>query len=141
MEALIPLILQYALQYGVPAAISIINAIKKPEATLDDLAAALQVAQTPYGLTPNMALINSAGVVDLGAIVGTTAAPTPPAGFTVDQVAVRVDVSGITRTVCNTAGNCWFIPDFSKVVVAPGAGGAAWTIGTKQFWIPTSVLA
>jgi hypothetical protein len=54
MEALIPLLIQYAIQYGIPAVLALIETLKKKEMTWEEIQAAFAVAETPYGLTPEI---------------------------------------------------------------------------------------
>jgi hypothetical protein len=54
MNALDPLILEYAIKYGIPATLEIIKVFKKENPTIEDWEAAFKVAETPYGLTPKV---------------------------------------------------------------------------------------
>lgn len=54
MQALLPLIIQYALQFGLPAAIQLIDVLKKDNMTWDEIQQAFKTAETPYGLTPQI---------------------------------------------------------------------------------------
>lgn len=51
---LLPILIEYAITYGIPAVISLIETLKKPEMTWDEIQAAFKVAETEYGLTPEI---------------------------------------------------------------------------------------
>ena len=141
--ALIALIAQAILQYGLPAVIQIINNMSKPNPTEADWAAAFALAQTPYGLTPRVTV----PLTDIGVIIApTTPLPFgsvppefdgPPGTF----VIVKVTKEGDARTVCNSSGNCWFIADVKTVLITPGQGGEVWQVGTVRFWVTAAALA
>lgn len=54
MNPLIPLVLEYALRYGIPAALEIVKLVQKKEITVADWEAAFAKAETPYGLKPDL---------------------------------------------------------------------------------------
>lgn len=56
-QVLLPLIIEFALQYGIPAAINLIDVIKKDTISWDDIQDAFSKAQTPYGLTPEIVTV------------------------------------------------------------------------------------
>ena len=56
MQALLPLLIEYAIKYGIPATLEIIRLLKVQDPTADQIAAVFAVAQTPFdqGLNPGV---------------------------------------------------------------------------------------
>lgn len=141
MAALIPLILEYTLKYGVPAATALIEMFKKETITWDDWLAVFATAQTPYGLTPQIV----AGVVDLGVVTGESPMPAgPPPGVATDKVIVKIlpdpTLDPKRRLFCNYAGNCWSVL-LSEFTRAKLGEGETWTnTAGLTFWIPDTLL-
>lgn len=130
--ALIPLIIEYSLKYGIPAVTQLIQVISKPSMTWEEIQAAFAVAETPYGLTPQL----TEPLTDLGVIAAhspSVSATGAPDGFPMANVIVSLkrDPGSPAVTLCNAAGNCWFVPDESKIVKA----SQLWTVGAVQFWM------
>lgn len=139
----IALILQYALQYGLPAALEIIKLFQKSSVNLADWEAAFAVAQTPYGLTAQL----TDPVTDLGLIAAASQqpAPDPPGGVRSEMVIVSVKpfVSGGAnwRTICNVAGNCWAV-DITAMTRTDSGEGQIWTAPSGvKFFLTKEALA
>lgn len=145
MEALLPLIIQYSIQYGIPAVVSLIDIIKKPSMTWDEIQAAFKVAETPYGLTPQITG-DTPTAHDLGVIIPPVSDPptgTIPTEFqTSPFVIVKISHSGQGVTICNAKGNCWLIFDESTIVktAVTGPDGQVWQVGNQKFFVLPEAL-
>lgn len=146
MNPAILVILQYAVQYGIPAALEIVKLFQKPNPTLADWEAAFAVAQTPYGLTPNLALLGAdpISVGNLQPPVPVSTDAVPPEFDTPGRprvAAKKVAVQGSGRVVCNAAGDCWVFPDAARIPIATVPTGQIWGTGAVAWFIPTAFLA
>lgn len=141
--ALIALIAQYVLQYGLPAALKIIQTLMaKGPVTEAEWAAAFATAQTPYGLTAQVSTVQDLGVVispiPTTQTSGIAEFDSPPANFLI----VKLTTQGQSVTICNQHGNCWFIPDIREVGIATYPEGQIWIVpGGLRFFILKSAIS
>lgn len=138
--AVIPIILQYALQYGVPAVMEIIKLFQKDAITVADWEAAFAVAQTPYGLTPQLL---QSGPVPFPVGQPTDPPKDVPAGVTPEQVIVTIkpDVTPGWKWFCNYKNDCWYVllSEFTKTALGTGQ---LWTNAAGlRFYLPADILA
>ena len=149
MEALLPLVIQYAIQYGIPAVVSLIDIIKKPTMTWDEIQAAFKVAETPYGLTPQ--IVNAAPTAhDLGVLdIALPAWSDYPTGSIPTQFQGSPNVIvKITRDnppsviICNNNKKCWLVFDESTIIKSTmtAPDGQVWTVGDQQFFVVPEAL-
>lgn len=143
MPPAILLIVQYALQFGIPAALEIVKLFQKTNPTLADWEAAFAVAQTPYGLTPHL---SGAGVIDLGVVPGIPTQAVPSSGLAEFDVPpgtfiiTKVIKEGLARTICNAAARCWYLP-VGPTSVTPDPNGEIWTFNNQRWFVMKSALA
>lgn len=141
VAALLPLILEFTLKYGIPAATQLIEMFKKETITWDDWLAVFNTAATPYGLTPQ--IVNP--VTDLG-IVTPESPPTTetiPTGIDPWKVIVKVKAGIVPGTLdlCNSAGNCWTVlpGTFTRAKTGPGE---TWTVSNGMtFYLTAAAVA
>lgn len=77
--ALVALLIEYAVKYGIPAVLELINTIKQPTMTWDDIQAAFKMAETPYGLTPELVAKPAPSPVAAAVAAAVATPPTTPA--------------------------------------------------------------
>lgn len=99
------LIIELLLRYGPALAREVAALFGKKEITLDDWNRVFDMADEPYGLTPD------AGILALGKVGGTTPdaiTPTdaPPGAIVIVKVIPAV---GDRETWCNADGDCWVV--------------------------------
>lgn len=137
--ATILLIVQAALQYGIPFAQQVIALFQKTTVTLDDWNKLFAIAHTPLGVTPDLTITGP--ITDLGVIE--SAVPPPSADPDVPNTAIVIVKKTVNPVgypagaviLCNAAGNCWVIYSMSAVTV----NGNTWAVkGGPTFWLAPS---
>lgn len=139
--ALIALLAQAILQYGLPAVLQIINNMQKPNPTEADWTAAFALAQTPYGLTPRLGDFQDLGLIlppVAAQLSGLAEFDVPPGTCVIVKVTRE---TGVT-IICNSLGNCWSVADSLLVSKTPDPNGEIWTLPSGvRFFILKSALA
>lgn len=136
IEVLLPLILQYGLQYGLPWAIQLIDIIKKPTVTWDEIQAFFATARTPYGLTPQLL----APITFLGTLVPAVPAVAGPPDVDPKLVIVSIKPPLTGPVICNSLGDCWVLQSMATVVRTKGTDGEYWVVGVMRFWVTQAAL-
>lgn len=134
--AVIALLLQYGLQYGLPWVVQLIEIIKKPSLTWDEIQAFFATAKEPYGLTPQLLQ----PLTFLGTLIPATAAVTGPADVDPRNVITQIKPPNTAPVICNAAGDCWYVTSMSAVVRTKSDGGEYWVIGATRFWVTAAAL-
>jgi hypothetical protein len=105
----ITIILQLAVQYGIPLAREVVALFQKKEVTIDDWNKIFDLAETPYGLTAD-----TTSIAAWSEKLSVAAAP-PPASAMADAPTAK-NIKSVKLTpdggwlVCYTDGTCYFVP-------------------------------
>jgi hypothetical protein len=118
MNPIILPIIQFAITYGIPAAMELVKLFQKKEITVADWEAVFALAETPYGLTPQ--------------IVSTGPAVIPTA-IKVGEVKRYPDTTIIGLCELPPSVKCW---DVKKADMRQLANSYIWTVGGMYFQMP-----